>query len=67
MTWYVHPRTGQRAVCPFCRSDAIFDNRATKKNPKAPDIRCGDCKEVATVYEDGSWRWWTNEGSRRRA
>lgn len=65
VTWYHHPN-GQRAVCPHCGQTNLFDNRDRKVNPRAPDIRCGTCERVATVFPDGSWRWWTEDRTTTR-
>jgi uncharacterized protein with PIN domain len=54
--WYVLPN-GRRARCPSCGSDAVFDNRDRKRNPKAPDLRCGACEKVGWLQDGGGWRW----------
>jgi uncharacterized protein (DUF983 family) len=48
--WYVLPN-GRRARCPSCGSDAVFDNRDRKRNPKAPDLRCGACEKVGWLQD----------------
>lgn len=57
--WYLNPKTGQRATCPLCGNDRVFDNRSTKPKPTSPDLRCGTCKAVGWLNEGGSWRWAT--------
>lgn len=43
--------------CPMCGGN-VFDNRAQKRTPKAPDLRCGKCEQVAWLDEQrGTWRW----------
>ena len=41
--------------CPRCGSE-MWDNRATKKNPRAPDFKCkaGGCEGVIWPARDGS-------------
>lgn len=41
------------AVCPKC-GGAMWDNRARKKNPKAPDFRC-KAKDCEGIYWPGQW------------
>ncbi len=41
------------AVCPKCKG-AMWDNRATKKTPKAPDYKCKD-KACDGAYWPGQW------------
>jgi single-strand DNA-binding protein len=47
--------TGESPNCPKC-SGAMWDNRATKRNPKAPDFKCkdGGCDGVIWPPRDGS-------------
>ena len=42
--------------CPMCGGQT-WDNRLTKRSPKAPDYRCKDCKAAGWLNDTGGWRW----------
>jgi hypothetical protein len=60
--------------CPVCNGE-MYDNRTTKKNPKAPDYRCKDkeCKysynKVTKEYEPseyGTGAWEQKQGFQKK-
>lgn len=49
--------THPTACCPYC-GGALWDNRARKRSPKAPDYRCQRCRAAAWLRDGGpGWRW----------